>query len=309
MENLIRKLSMTKEEERNENIPRYKKLFEQNSYYSAMVSNELSFLSFEVLKYNNAMDFYRAVALQFVKQYIPLLINEYKSRLDDSTINKLLSIMSGEGLKVFSQGQAVLEGYIQTDANGNKKGDDGAFSISELGIIGFTPESLPISDDLSLEEKRKEMVANALRMKGSMIHETFHLLINVMLEERFKWKSNGVGQSSLTSGGFILNEGLVEQHAMEFSKKYHFVHNPALDYFHYIDFCNELRRRLGENSFEEMSFQSNYMEILSSVLTIEQVNLYRLEERKKYLEKRKITSVDSIPLEEQSIALENNIKK
>lgn len=300
---------MTKEEERKKNIPRYKALFSPNSYYSNIVTNELSFLSSEVVKYDNSINFYRAVALQFVHQYIPLLIMEYKNRLDDVTIEKLLNIMNGEGLKIFLPNQAVLEGYIQKDSNGNKKGDDGAFSISELGIIGFTPETSLISDEIPLEDRRKQMVNNALKMKGSMIHETFHLLINVMLEERFKWKANGLEQSSLTSGGFILNEGLVEQHAMEFSKKYNLVHNPALDYFHYIDLCDAIKKVLGDDEFENMVFQSNYMELLSSCLSQEMINLYRVEERKKYLEKRKKCDVDSIIIEEQSINLEKDTKK
>lgn len=301
MEELIRNISLSKEEERKLNIPRYQALFVPNSYYSNMVLKEREILTNERKIYSTDEEFYTSVARQFAKQFIPLIIGDYQNQLDEETIAKLGNIMNGDGLRVFLPGQAVLEGYIPVDSNGNPKGDDGAFAISKIGMIGFTPSS-----SNSKSESEVDVITNALRMKSSMIHETFHLLIDVLMEETFLWISGGTKNSQLTSGGFILNEGLVEKYATEFSRRHGLIHNPALDYFHYVDLCVALENKVGKENFKRLVFQNSYKRILESTLTPEQINLYQFHERKKYLEKRKITDVDFIVLDSKE---EVSIKK
>jgi len=300
MEELIKRISLSKEEERKLNIPRYKELYVPNSHYADLLAKEKEYLTVERKKYATDMEFYTAIAMQFARKFIPLLISDYQRQLDEEIIQKLGNIMNGKNLKIFLPGQAVAEGYIQVDDNGRPKGDDGAFAISKLGVIGFTPQSnaVGVSDS--------EVINNALRMKGSMIHEVFHLLIDVMIEERFRWLKGNKEESQLTSGGFIINEGLVEKYAIEFSKRHNLLHNPSLDYFHYVDLCVAIENRVGIKDFDYMAFHFTYKEIFQSALTMKQLNLYQLHERKKYLEKRGITNIDSILLDSKEVV---DIKK
>ena len=315
MGDLIKQISLSKEEERKLNESKYKSLFTPNSYYSNMFEQEKKRLALERINYNSDMDFYRGVALQFAKQYIPQIVSDYSDKINEDTVKKLSNIISGDGLKIFKPGEAIEQGYIKLRKNGTPSGDGGAFAISEFGIIGFTPESE--NSKLDLTNKTKEelnglVINNALRMIGSMIHETFHLIIKVKRDEHFYWMENGVLKSQLTSGGFIIDEGVVEKFAIDFSLKHKFPLNPALDYFHYVELCNELEKRMGKEKFEEISFNSDYIQLLqNSHLTQEQFNLYQLHERKKYLERCgiKVKDNDIVLSQENNNSVDSGFSK
>jgi hypothetical protein len=305
MEDAIKKISLTRNEEREINIPLYKLKVMGNPYYVNIINQYRDILIEERKNYNHNIEFYKAIAQKFVKTFIPEMINDYGEYLSDEKVNKLINIANGDGLKILEQGEAVKLGLIGVDKNGRKNGDEGAFAKSDIGIIGFTPDS-EISDlDLNNkteEEKQKVAVENCLKMLGSMIHETFHIMINVTSDEHFYWIKDGIEESQLTSGGFIINEGIVEKHAIEFAVKHCFIQNPALDYFHYVNLCNEIEQIIGTNQFEQLSFNSKYSEILIKSMSEKEQELYKYHERKKYLEKRGILNSEPILYNEKNLS-------
>ena len=117
-------------------------------------------------------------------------------------------------------------------------------------------------------------------MLSSMIHETMHLVIDVTKEEHFDYGE----ESRLTSGGTILNEGLVEMHALDFAKKYGFIHLPALYYLNNVSMCRTLKELYGEGEFERLAFTGTYEEMIPSEL-LEQ---YKTAERIRYFSRKGI---------------------
>ncbi len=296
MNELLEKISLTKTEERIINIPKYHVLFSEGSYYSAMLKEEQTKI-LEIRKQcPDDMIFYEKVAYEFANEYVPLLLQDYGIYLSPEKIDKVTKLLQGN-IIILRPGEAVEKGLIGLNENGKPSGDEGAFAKSEEGLICFTPESesskMNMGDKTS-KEKESIVLKNALRMKGTMIHETFHLLINVMKNEYFEWQINGQEKHKLTSGGFILNEGMVEKFATVFSLRHKLCHNPALDYFIYVDLCNEIGSQLIEDQFFSLAFNNNYEDILSTVLNDEEISLYKLNERKNYLNKSGINNIDKI---------------
>ena len=115
-------------------------------------------------------------------------------------------------------------------------------------------------------------------MLSSMIHETVHLVINVTKEEHFNYGE----ESRLTSGGTILNEGLVEMHSLDFAKKYGLIHLPALYYLNNVSMCRALKELYGEEEFERLAFTGIYEEMIPSEL-LEQ---YKTAERIRYFSRK-----------------------
>lgn len=331
METLINKISLTRDEMIRVNGDKFMTI--RNTQYYNMLKNLRVILFEERKKYSSDIDFYRSIALQFANAYIPQMINDYGNVLSEETIQKLKNISNGDGLKIFNPGEAIKQGYISVNANGKPSGDDGAFAKSDLGMIGFTPESESSKIDfsqLNIEELCKKFpeldkynlsklsvdeikqlvtIENAVKMLTSMIHETFHLLINVRKDERFYWVEDGKMKHQLTSGGFIIDEGLVDKYATDFANKYGFYHLPSFFYMDFVDLCNEIESRFGKHEFDELAFSSTYDEILGKSLTPEEYKLYQYNERKKYLQKRTGSSVDIILNDEYDLGFDENKTK
>ena len=166
-------------------------------------------------QYSSNKDFYIAVSKMFAQTYIPLMVQEY-GITNEELVSKLLNIANGNGIKIFDRGEA--QAYAESFGD-RINGDFGAFKYHDM--VCFTPDAESKQAEVSVEES----VMNATRMLSSMIHETMHLVIGVTKEEHFSYGD----ESKLTSGGSILNEGLVEMHALDFAKSIiYFI------YLHYI---------------------------------------------------------------------------
>ncbi len=223
--NSINKITMSKEEEKAEYIPQFIKTYgnpEQDQvigedpYYLNKMKETVQQLTTIRNQYSSNKEFYEAVANEFAKTYISLMINEY-GVTDEELIRKLINIASGNGIKIFNRGEA--QAYASSFGD-TINGDIGAFKYHDM--ICFTPDS----ESKQVEVSKEESIMNAAKMLSSLIHETLHLLIDVTKNEHF----NYADQSKLTSGGSVLNEGLVEMHAVDFTKKYNLVQFPALCY-------------------------------------------------------------------------------
>ena len=153
------------------------------------------------------------------------------------------------------------------------------------------------------KEQIKELITieNSVKMITSMIHETFHLLIGVKKEERFYYSENGEVKHKLTSGGFILDEGLVDKFANDFAERHEFYHLPGFFYIDYVKLCDGIEKRIGSAAFNKLAFTCSYEEFLSKTLTQEEFNLYKFNERKKYFQKRGINNVDILIENENSL--------
>lgn len=273
----INKITLSKDEEKKSYIPQFIELY-GNPELEQITANDPYYLTkmretVEQLKsirghYSSNKDFYIAVSKMFAQTYIPLMIQEY-GITDEQLVSKLLNIANGNGIKIFDRGEA--QAYAENF--GEKiNGDVGAFKYHDM--ICFTPDAESKQPEVSVEES----VMNATRMLSSMIHETVHLVINVTKEEHFNYGE----ESRLTSGGTILNEGLVEMHALDFAKKYGLIHLPALYYLNNVSMCRALKELYGEEEFERLAFTGKYEEMIPSEL-LEQ---YKTAERIRYFSRK-----------------------
>ena len=273
----ISKITLSKEEEKKEYIPQFIELY-GNPESEQIVAEDPYYLNkmrvtMEQLKsirgqYSSNKDFYIAVSKMFAQTYIPLMIQEY-GITNEELVSKLLNIANGNGIKIFDRGEA--QAYAESFGD-RINGDVGAFKYRDM--VCFTPDAESKQAEVSIEES----VMNATRMLSSMIHETMHLVINVTKEEHFNYGD----ESKLTSGGSILNEGLVEMHALDFAKKHNLVHLPALYYLNDVKMCRTLKELYGEEEFERLAFTGTYEEMIPSEL-LEQ---YKMAERIRYFSRK-----------------------
>lgn len=273
----INKITLSKDEEKKSYIPQFIELYgnpeseqitENDPYYLTKMRETVEQLKSIRGQYSSNKDFYIAVSKMFAQTYIPLMIQEYVIT-DEQLVSKLLNIANGNGIKIFDRGEA----QAYAESFGEKiNGDVGAFKYHDM--ICFTPDAESKQPDVSVEES----VMNATRMLSSMIHETVHLVINVTKEEHFNYGE----ESRLTSGGSILNEGLVEMHALDFAKKYGLIHMPALYYLNNVSMCRTLKELYGEEEFERLAFTGTYEEMIPSEL-LEQ---YKTAERIRFFSRK-----------------------
>ena len=273
----ISKITLSKEEEKKEYIPQFIELY-GNPESEQIVAEDPYYLNkmrvtMEQLKsirgqYSSNKDFYIAVSKMFAQTYIPLMIQEY-GITNEELVSKLLNIANGNGIKIFDRGEA--QAYAESFGD-RINGDVGAFKYRDM--VCFTPDAESKQAEVSVEES----VMNATRMLSSMIHETMHLVIDVTKEEHFSYGD----ESKLTSGGSILNEGLVEMHALDFAKKHNLVHLPALYYLNDVKMCRTLKELYGEEEFERLAFTGTYEEMIPSEL-LEQ---YKMAERIRYFSRK-----------------------
>lgn len=277
LSNCINKIELSKSEERLEYIPKFIELYgnpkdekikASDPYYLNKMRETVYCLTSIRTKYSSNKEFYIAVSKMFAKIYIPLMIEEY-GITDEKLVSKLLNIANGNAIKIFEVGetQKYAENYGE-----RINGDVGAFKYHDM--ICFTPDN----ENTQREVSTSESILNATKMLSSMIHETMHLLIDVTREEYFNYKD----QSKLTSGGSILNEGLVEMHSLDFAKKYNLVHFPALYYLNNVKMCRILKDIYGQKDFEELAFTGTYEEIIPYEL-LEQ---YKIAERTRYFSRK-----------------------
>lgn len=276
----INKITLSKEEEKSEYIPQFIELYgnpeseqtvAENPYYLNKMRETIEQLKSMRGQYSSNKDFYIAVSKMFAQTYIPLMIQEY-GITNEELVSKLLNIANGNGIKIFDRGEA--QAYAESFGD-RINGDVGAFKYHDM--ICFTPDAESKQPEVSVEES----VMNATKMLSSMIHETMHLVIDVTKEEHFNYEE----QSKLTSGGSILNEGLIEMHTLDFAKKYNLIHFPALYYLNNVKMCRALKELYGEKEFERLAFNGTYEEMIPGEL-LEQ---YKKAERIRYFARKGYT--------------------
>jgi hypothetical protein len=221
--------------------------------------------------FNTNKDFYYSVAVNFAQVYIPIMISEY-GIVDDQLINVLFDIAAGKNIKVFSSNDEAND-WIFSVSNGSLSslnGDYGAFRFDNY--ICFTLDC-SVSFDESIKIATYKLLA-------SMIHETFHFLIDVTCKEHFVPSD----LSLANSGGSNLNEGLVEMYSLDFSKKYDLIHFPALYYVNDVNMCRILKKLLGVDYFDFCTFSCKYDEIIPDELLYK----YKVNERIRYFSRNGI---------------------
>lgn len=222
----------------------------------------------ERTKYSSNKEFYNAIAKQFASEYIPTLISEFNIT-DQKLLDRLNRIKSGESIKIFASKEEVDE-WLSAKTNGEKTslgGDYGAFKYEEY--ICFVPD-YNSKGIVSVEES----IEKGCTMLSQMIHETIHLIIDIEVEERFTMD----GMSKLTSGGHLLNEGLVEMYSLDIAKKYGYIHAPAPSYMNYVELNRLLKEYHGEEKFNTLARSGTYEQIIPE----EFLKDYKINERIKY---------------------------
>ena len=228
-------------------------------------------------------EFYTAVAIDFARAYLPTMVKEYKIT-NQKIIEEFNNIASGKNIKIFEKGEA--KEYASTfDREIN--GDVGSFKF--LDMICFTPDV-----DNKEEVTPKDSITNAAKMLSCMIHETLHLLYDVTKEEYFNYGLD----SKLTSGGTVINEGLIEMTALEFSKKYDFPHLPAFYYLNNIRMIWLLKKLVGKSRFDLYVRAGDYQFLIPKEL----LDDYRKAERIRYFTRR------GLEVDPSKINLENESK-
>lgn len=285
----IERIKLNKEEERMIYSKEYIELMENDLFYSNMYKKTIEWLTNIRKNFSTNKDFYKYTSTIFAKTYIPAIIQEY-SIMDNNLLNILNNISNGNNIKIFEKGEA--EKFVKTFGK-EINGDLGAFKFQEF--ICFTPDN----DSKNNIVSEQESIDNASRMLGSMIHETMHLLIDVTKKEKF----NPNDPDLKTSGGFILNEGLVEMYSQDLSRKYGIIQNPSLYYFNNVKLCREMKKIIGEEEFKRISFHGNYIEILS-YLPEQYAQQYRINERIRYLDRKSINyDINNINIIEENKTL------
>ena len=277
LSSIIDKITLSKEEEKEENIPQFIELYGdleseetdiKEPYYLKKYKEVYEDLKEIRKQFSSNKEFYISVSKSFAQKYIPLIIKEYDIK-EEELLKKLNAIYLGEGIKIFDKGEA--QSFAQSLGE-TINGDVGAYKFHDM--ICFTPDN-ENEGEVSVDDSIK----NATKMLASMIHETLHLIIDVTKEEHF---ING-DESKLTSGGTVLNEGIIEMLALDFSKKYNLIHLPALYYLNNVKMCRILKQFHGEE-FNNLIFNDKYEKIIPGEL-LEQ---YKNAERTRYFARNNI---------------------
>lgn len=289
----IDNIKRSQQVEKQENQQLYKNTFGlseedlpnvKDDFYLKKYIQLIDFLTSIRNHFKTNKDFYMAVAIDFARAYIPTMIMEYKIT-DEKLLENLHNIAKGNNIKIFEKGKAK-EYASSFDREIN--GDVGAFKF--LDMICFTPDVENKEEVVS----PKDSILNAAKMLSCMIHETMHLLFDVTKEEYFNY---GI-DSKLTSGGTVINEGIIELNALEFSKKYDFPHLPAFYYLNNVRMILLIKKLLGEKQYNQLLLTGNYEYLLPKELLEE----YKKAERIRYFTRR------GLNVDPSKINLENESK-
>ena len=286
MDKLIENLALPKKESRALNLTRYKAMTAPGGYFDTLKNRELIMLAELRKEFPDKYRFYTEVAKRFANSYGPLMLQKYGEYISDEKKEYLRDL--GKCVRIFKPGDAVELGLIEKFPDGRPKGDGGAFAKSELGLICFTPEEEQTQAWMQGLSEEQLTIYNALIMKGNMIHETFHLLINLKDEdEYFNYQTPSGVESYHGSAGVLLNEGVVEKMATSFAQENGLLHHPALSYLHYVDLANRIEQRVGNpGTFYRTIFNRNYNELLAISMNDQEILKYHYNERLQFLEKR-----------------------
>lgn len=272
MEDLINKLSISKEYIISTNLVKYLEMFKPNTYMQSLFNSYMKGIRIKKSNYSDEYAFYHDVLTEFASNFIPQLILDYGQFLDNDASSILLEVADGRRIKILKPNEALELGLVSDSKY------DGAFTKDDIKTIFFTP-------NVTNKGNEDDIYRNTLKMLGSMIHLTFHLIVNVTKPKEYNTRYND--KLSILSG-FILNEGIVEQLTQEFANKHSYIYNPDYRYFHYVDFTNALKDRLQDNYYN-MIFTSDYEQILKSTLSEREYSLYQTNELLKYFEKMRIS--------------------
>ncbi|MBQ3307910.1 MAG: hypothetical protein IJG68_06955 [Bacilli bacterium] len=292
LKSCIENIKLSKQDEKQKNQQLFKDTYglaeadlstAKDNFYLKKYIQVIQYLTSIRNNFKTNKDFYTAVTSDFARAYIPTMIKEYQIT-NEKTVEKLNGIASGKNIKIFEKGEAK-EYASSFDREIN--GDVGAFKFMDM--ICFTPDS-----ENREEVSPKDSILNAAKMLSSMIHETMHLVFDVTKEEYFNY---GV-ESKLTSGGTILNEGLIEMNALDFSKKYDFPHLPAFYYLNNVKMAILIKKLLGDEKFKQFVATGDYKNLIPK----EVLDEYKKAERIRYFTRRGL-SVDP-----SKINLENETK-
>ena len=174
-------------------------------------------------------DFYKNMMSSFLKPVIERIINEYGEILPPEKMIKVEGLLDPSNI-------AFTASKDQNDFQAD----------SELGKLIINP--IKTSGD-SIEEK-------IVTSMGSIIHETFHLMINMLkdpkraeqLGERLMYKvatTEGDKELHFAPGkyGQVLSEGFVEKLSTEFARRNGFYHTISPSYIPYVNFCDYISKQ------------------------------------------------------------------
>ena len=168
-------------------------------------------------------DFYKKMMTQFLTPVVQQISEEYKGELPLDKMQKVLGLSNPDNI-IFSLDKGIND--IQAD--------------SQTGKIIINPEKTMGS---TIEEK-------IVTSMGTSIHETFHLMINMLktpeqaekLGERLMYKvstSDGEKEVHFAPGkyGQVLSEGFVEMKSSEFAQRNGFYSTINPSYIPYVNLC------------------------------------------------------------------------
>ena len=174
-------------------------------------------------------DFYKKMMTQFLTPVVQQISEEYKGELPLDKMQKVLGLSNPDNI-IFSLDKGIND--IQAD--------------SQTGKIIINPEKTMGS---TIEEK-------IVTSMGTSIHETFHLMINMLktpeqaekLGERLMYKvstSDGEKEVHFAPGkyGQVLSEGFVEMTSSEFAQRNGSYSTINPSYIPYVNLCSYIQKQ------------------------------------------------------------------
>ena len=196
---------------------------------------------------SNEMEFLKKIINDYTHELVPIFLKEYSDSISDDIKIKIRNLVEKENVQVINLDEAP------STKRDNKK----SFAYCrDKEKIFFSPYSI-----------NEDSIQRALQMKGTLIHEMHHIIMNSKKEEPLFYeieKANGEKEvTSISKSGIFFDEGLVEKSSLIFARKYNLFIMPSYHYSENVKFIDEVMTKLKISNVKEL-FNQKYDVVLSN---------------------------------------------
>lgn len=233
---------------------------------------------------------------KYVREIYDLILEDYKEYLPEEKIELIMNfnykddIVIDDGGK-YSKGPGRWENKERKLALSPVAFYESSYKYEINKEVRYIPlEEIESKLRRSYSESfTGEELANLIRQKnlscldvtkGIVIHEVFHSIINMKLEDEiFRVTYEGKIYDCKGVKGEYLEEGLVEYFARKFACKHGLFMFPSIPYQPNVEYAKKIEKQLGKNIYK-LLFRGNYKTLLNYIHKIGMLDEYHLFEEK-----------------------------
>ena len=205
-------------------------------------------------------EFYKNVMLDYSKEIVAFIEQDYKNILNDNIIDKLrnLSIIYKDKDK-----------FPKISKNGKKPE---AYASYEKGEVYFP--SLSSIRDINKTNEEENIIKLIRKQEQVLIHEIFHLVSkNSFDKQEFKYNDEQIGEYK---PGILFTEAVVEKSARDFATKHNLFYHPDLSYMPYVQSLEKFMEIYGIQNNSQL-FDVPFDKIIQIASEEEQQQYYDFE--------------------------------